>query len=450
MEPLNNKQLSTPKLYLLTGLILLAVGLLFGISGAIQYLVPDYLKEHFSFEKIRPLHVTSILFWIILGSTGGVVSYLQQYNNQKIKYPFLLKIQYLIFSITILTILIAYIFGFFGGREYWEFPPILALPIAIGWILFIINFISSVNSFRNQPVYIWMWMTGVFFFLLTFTENYLWEFPYFREHFVKDMTIQWKANGSLVGSWNQMIYGTAFFLMDKLSGNTAGSKSNLAFRMYFLGLGNLMFNWGHHIYTLPTENYIRVVSYAVSMTEWILLARIIYLFRKTVTEAQKLFHYFPFRFLFASEIWVFLNLALAILMSIPVLNLYTHGTHITVAHAMGTTIGINTMILLGACFEFMMKKNDTLVGSKVLNFVFWLTQFSLFVFWVTLIIIGLNRGMWQMQTTPSPFSSMMAEQAGLFHVFVVSGIVLMISLLTIAVALLNSFFKEVFSRKLSA
>ena len=84
MEPLNNKQLSTPKLYLLTGLILLAVGLLFGISGAIQYLVPDYLKEHFSFEKIRPLHVTSILFWIILGSTGGVVSYLQQYNNQKI------------------------------------------------------------------------------------------------------------------------------------------------------------------------------------------------------------------------------------------------------------------------------------------------------------------------------------------------------------------------------
>ena len=173
MEPLNNKQLSTPKLYLITGLILLAVGLLFGISGAIQYLVPDYLKEHFSFEKIRPLHVTSILFWIILGSTGGVVSYLQQYNNQKIKYPFLLKIQYFIFSTTILAILIAYIFGFFGGREYWEFPPILALPIAIGWILFIINFISSVKTFRNQPVYIWMWMTGLVFFLFTFIESYL-------------------------------------------------------------------------------------------------------------------------------------------------------------------------------------------------------------------------------------------------------------------------------------
>ena len=37
MEPLNNKQLSTPKLYLLTGLILLAVGLLFGIFTNAEY-----------------------------------------------------------------------------------------------------------------------------------------------------------------------------------------------------------------------------------------------------------------------------------------------------------------------------------------------------------------------------------------------------------------------------
>ncbi|MEI6488348.1 MAG: cbb3-type cytochrome c oxidase subunit I [Bacteroidota bacterium] len=437
------------KFFLAVALIMLTLGLIFGGIASISYISPRFASSWIGFVQLRPLHVSCIMFFILIGASGSVYSGLNSLmpksTNSRIAF-----LQLGLWLVAIIFILFSYSTQQFGGREYWEFPPKYAILIALAWLLFMYNFVKVVIKIKKWPVYIWMWMTGVFFFLLTFTENYLWEFPYFREHFVKDMTIQWKANGSLVGSWNQMIYGTAFFLMDKLSGNTAGSKSNLAFRMYFLGLVNLMFNWGHHIYTLPTENYIRVVSYAVSMTEWILLARIIYLFRKTVTEAQKLFHYFPFRFLFASEIWVFLNLALAILMSIPVLNLYTHGTHITVAHAMGTTIGINTMILLGACFEFMMKRNDTHIGSKVLNFVFWLTQFSLFVFWVNLIIIGLNRGMWQMQTTPSPFSSMMAEQGGLFHVFVVSGIVLMISLLTIAVALLNSFFKEIFSRKLSA
>lgn len=57
--------------------------------------------------------------------------------------------------------------------------------------------------------------------------------------------------------------------MDRISGTKTVGKNNLAFAMYFLGLFNLMFNWGHHIYTLPTDKYIRYIGYAVSMTEWI-------------------------------------------------------------------------------------------------------------------------------------------------------------------------------------
>lgn len=61
---------------------------------------------------------------------------------------------------------------------------------------------------------------------------------------------------------------------------------------------------------------------------------------------------FPYRFLMAADYWVIINLAMGILMSIPAINLYTHGTHITVAHAMGTTIGINVMIILASAFYF--------------------------------------------------------------------------------------------------
>ena len=40
----------------------------------------------------------------------------------------------------------------------------------------------------------------------------------------------------------------------------------------------------------------------------------------------------------AADIWIFLTLVLAIAMSIPAINVYTHGTHITVAHTMGATM----------------------------------------------------------------------------------------------------------------
>jgi len=52
----------------------------------------------------------------------------------------------------------------------------------------------------------------------------------------------------------------------------------------------------------------------------------------------------------------FLSLSLAIAMSVPAINVYTHGTHFTVAHTMGTTIGINSFLLLAFVFDILENK----------------------------------------------------------------------------------------------
>jgi nitric oxide reductase subunit B len=172
----------------------------------------------------------------------------------------------------------------------------------------------------------------------------------------------------------------SFFLMEKISGNKSIARSKMSYFMYFLGLFNLMFNWSHHIYTLPTEKYIRYVGYLVSMTEWVIFLRIIWTFRSTIESVRKHRNLISYRFLIAADVWVFLNLFMALLMSVPAINLYTHGTHITVAHAMGTTIGINSMILLGVmafalnCNEFSLKQ------TRLISYSFWLLQFSLLFF----------------------------------------------------------------------
>jgi nitric oxide reductase subunit B len=285
-----------------------------------------------------------------------------------------------------------------------------------------------------------MWMTGILFFMFTFAENYLWLFPYFRQHFVTDMTIQWKVNGSLVGSWNQLIYGTSFFLMDRIRNNRETGSSRLAFAMYFLGLFNLMFNWGHHIYTLPTAGYVRYIGYAVSMTEWIIFARIVFTWRSALTEGQKLYHYYPYRFLLAADLWVLLNLGQGLLMSIPALNLYTHGTHVTVAHAMGTTIGINTMILLAACFEYFRGSCGFVVFTRRRHILFLGTQFTLLIFWFSLNIAGIIKGRWQMGERTLPFRNMMEQLQPAILLFIISGVLLMGCLVAISLTLLRSYF----------
>ena len=422
MAPLKNN-LAASKGFIIAGLILMATGMIFGLTGSFQYLVPKFLKTYLSFEKIRPLHVSSVVFWIIFAAMGSVLTYLQQYTGKKIRYPVLLKIQFFIFAISVLIILISYCLGVFGGREYWEFHPLLALPIATGWILFIINFVKSIGSFKNQPVYVWMWLTGLFFFLFTFVESYLWIFPYFRNNVVNDMTVQWKSYGSMVGSWNMLIYGCSIFLMEKISGDKKYSHAPIAFLLYFTGLFNLMFNWGHHIYTLPTYPFVKHISYAVSMTELFILGRIIYQWRSTVSTARKNYHHTAYRFLMAADIWIFLTLILAIAMSIPAINVYTHGTHITVAHTMGATIGINSFLLLAMAFDIL---KDTCVpiskSLKWLNRGYYTANVSLLVFWISLIVAGVLKARWQMGDTKIPFGSMMLQLRPYFVLFFISGL----------------------------
>jgi len=441
------KQINFGKLFFAFALVLLLAGIVFGLLAAYVYLKPDFLKDSLGFAALRPLHVSFVVFWIILGATASVISGMQLINPSAFTSK-TVALQIVLWLIAIIGIVMGYFKQEFGGREYWEFNPIWALPIALSWLLFLYNFLKGALKIKNWPVYIWMWMTGIIFFLFTFLENYLWIFPYFRENFITDMTIQWKVNGSLVGSWNQIIYGTAFFLMDRISGNHKVGYSKLSFAIFFLGMFNLMFNWGHHIYTLPTESYIRYVGYGVSMTEWIFFFRIVYLWRNTLNSICTNYHYYPYRFIMASDFWILLNLIQALLMSIPALNIYTHGTHVTVAHAMGTTIGINSMILFAACFIYFSNYTKTYNKSnKLLNISFWLVQISLLVFWLSLNIAGIKKGIWQVTNSKVVHYNMMKSLLPWFQTFTISGLILMLTMGFLCITILFHYFKNIMTEK---
>ena len=253
------------------------------------------------------------------------------------------------------------------------------------------------------------------------------------------MTIQWKSYGSMVGSWNMLIYGCSIYLMDKISKTKTYGHSNIAYVLYFTGLFNLMFNWGHHIYTVPTHAYIKHISYAVSMTELFILGRIIYLWKSSLSTAKKHFYESSYRFLAAADFWVFATLLLAICMSIPAINVYTHGTHITVAHTMGATIGINSFLLLAFAFDIL---HDTCRNfepyKKMFNRGYWLANVSLFTFWISLICAGVLKANWQMSETQIPFSSMMQNLRPFFIGFFISGCFLVIGFLMIIYPLLKN------------
>jgi nitric oxide reductase subunit B len=434
-------------IFISVALFSLLGGVVFGVVGAMQFVYPGFLKS-IPFFKVRPLHVSLIVSWIFFSAVGGIYYYLPKYTGLKWKWNKGPLVHLVLYLITGVAIIGCYIAGKFGGREYWEFPPLLAIPIVISWLVFGLNYFQTVFSKKGKwPVYLWMWATGIFFFLFTFIESYLWVIPYFRDNIVRDMTIQWKSYGALTGSWNMLVYGTAIFVMERISGNEKLAYSRITFLMYFLGLANLMFGWSHHIYTLPVAQWVRYLGYAVSMTELIILARIIWQWKESLASAKNGMSFIPSRFMVAADVWIFLNLFVAILISIPAINLYTHGTHVTVAHAMGSTIGINTMILLSSCFYILWD----LDGRPAINKLwqargFWLIQVCLFIFWIALIAAGIQKGILTIRDKLS-FQQIMQQITVYLKIFAFAGLGIFTGLTIVLFPLLKGFLTEILKSK---
>jgi nitric oxide reductase subunit B len=235
-----------------------------------------------------------------------------------------------------------------------------------------------------------------------------------------------------------LVYGTAIFLMEFISGDKSIARSRISFSLFFLGLTNLMFGWAHHTYFVPMAPWIRYLAYAVSMTEWVILARMIWFWKKNLNEGKKFNSLLSYRFLMAAEYWILFNLFLALLISIPAINLYTHGTHITVAHAMGSTIGINTMLLLASA-TFLAQSSRCILSeraNRTIKIGLGVTNFFLFTFLISLTIAGITKGWFTIESDLS-FNTIMEKIEIYLLGFVFSGIGLAVGLLMIIVPLLK-------------
>ncbi|GAB4092912.1 cbb3-type cytochrome c oxidase subunit I [Flaviaesturariibacter terrae] len=424
--------------FLALALSYLLLGLLFGSLGSLQYVLPGFLRTALSFQKTRPLHVYLVTSWIFCAAQGGLYFYVPRAAGRQL---WSIKAGWLHFGLQVLASLLiigCFFAGRFGGREYLEFPPLLGALVAASWLPLAVNFFATLRPrYRAAPVYYFSWTAGIVFFFITLSESYLWLFDHFSRNPVRDVTVQWKALGSMVGSWNMLIYGCSLYVMEQLKGDGRLARSGTSFFFFFLGLTNLLFNWGHHTYVVPAAPWVRSVSYAISMTELLLLAQLLFKFRRTLNEARRRSHQLTFLLLSLADGWVLLNLALAILLSVPAINRYTHGTHITVAHAMGATIGINTMLLLASVSYILGQARPRALAAhgRTLRRALWVTNGALLLFFVSLLGSGLVKISGTLSN--EAFATIMRRSAPLFRAFAASGLFVLGGLAVVIVCLLR-------------
>src|SRR5687768_6643539 len=71
-------------LQIILALSLLILGVSFGFLASISYALPGFMKEALGFIQLRPLHVSSVILWIILAAQAFVNIALQKTTQKNI------------------------------------------------------------------------------------------------------------------------------------------------------------------------------------------------------------------------------------------------------------------------------------------------------------------------------------------------------------------------------
>jgi len=199
------KNLRYPIYYISVGLCCLVLCLTAGLLAGFQYVVPTFIKQLLPFTALRPLHTLFALSWIFMGSIGSILWYIQNDTRYRYQSFSIIKLQFWLFLLTGLAITVCYVLRKFEGKEYLEFPHLFYFPILLGWLLLAIYYFRAMwTSFASWPAYYWMWGTGMVFMIFHFTEAHMWILSYFKQDYIQNLTMQWKAGGAYVGAWNML------------------------------------------------------------------------------------------------------------------------------------------------------------------------------------------------------------------------------------------------------
>jgi len=312
-----------------------------GIIASLKMGIPAEYVTGIDFRMIRPLHTFFALVGQILGVIG-IPFYLFEKNNLKfnkslIIYPFLFFI---------ISAVVAIFFGYYTGREYISWPPIFSPFLLFSLIVnFIFLFRHRRVIMQLNPEGFWLLLTGLLLLIGGLVESHLWLFSYVKNDFVRDLTIQWHGIDSFIAGINISLYGGAMFFIHL---NPTPLRKPL---LYSLAFFSLLFTFGHHHYASPQPFSLKFLALVASLIAIFSLLKHLKEYLKIVKmKGEETIISIVLRSII---IWMIVSVASGILFAIPHINVFVHGTHWIIAHAMTSMIGTNTLIIYLIGFVYL-------------------------------------------------------------------------------------------------
>ena len=317
--------------------------------------------------------------------------------------------------------------GYGSGREYVSWSPLLT-PLLLLPLLF-----NALDVFRQHgalgprsPEGFWLLASGAAFVCIGLLESHLWLLPAIGGDTVTDLTVQWQALDLLFAGNNMLLYGLALFAI------APAAKPLRSGGLFALAAVTLLFTFGHHHYISPQPQWLKTMAVIASMLAMVSFLRHARAYRASATASSGSATAATV-ILAAVERWTLVSFATGIALAIPYVNLFVHGTHVIVAHAMAGMIGVDFLLVIAG--GLAMTAGREVLASERLRLGVRLTDGALLALWLVLGGAGITKGV--LRFTHDHFAYQPILQMWL-RAFPVVGLVLLIGIGLLCAELLRA------------
>lgn len=376
-----------------------------GLISSIKLHSPDWWVQYewLTFGRIRPIHLNLVGYgWCSLAGIGVAIWLIPRLLKTELVGAKYALIGGGIWSIGVFAGTVAIAMGYSDGMEWLEYPWKIDILLVVGGALVGFPLWLTLMQRKVEHLYVSVWYiaAGLLWFPILFLIAN-WPGLHFG---VQQATMNWWFGHNVLGLWfTPLGLAASYYFIPKVLGKPIHS-----YNLSLLGFWSLAFFYsqvgGHHLIGGPVPSWLITISIVQSMMMVIPVFAVAVNQHMTVLGNFRALLYSPtLRFIVLGAMMYTAASVQGSLEALRSVNVVTHFTHYTVAHAHLGLYGFFTMVMFGSIYFIMPRvMNWEWPFPKLISLHFWLVLIGFAIYFIWLSIGGWLQGIAMLDGT-KPF-----------------------------------------------
>jgi nitric oxide reductase subunit B len=328
--------------YFAAAMVLFGIMVVAGLLASAQYVQDGLLLNVLDFSVNKTLHIDTMIIWLLMGFMGAIYWFLPIELGRETEGIRLAELMFWVFCAAVAVVAAVFIFVQYGsskdttlwlimqGRKYVEAPRWAAIGITAIVLVFVYNVVFTAIKAKK--------LTGILGVLLVdlvpLAGLYLIAFPTITNMSEDLYWWWWLVHLWVEATWEILIGCIMALALMQLLGTTRRIVETWLYIEVALVLGTGILGLGHHYFWIGTPSYwLGIGGFFSALEPLPLLGMVVHAVYDAGAHHMKTSNKPAFYWMMAEAFGNFLGGGVwGFMMTLPQINLFTHGTQWTVSH----------------------------------------------------------------------------------------------------------------------